>query len=168
MMNKTLQTQDPSLLALGDRLELLTEGDCSRAELQQLTVLLLQTLRNSLSHEWVTTYLNAIRCGAGEVLEKILAQAQFLRLPMDMPVTVLDLAMPTFRLGEVVQWIAFDGDEAALMDWGVIVGKFYGYAPQSLRWMWCYLILLDPDSLAAQWGMIDTAWENELELWGDR
>lgn len=167
MTNRILQTQDPDLKAIADRLNFLTEGDCSQTEAQQLTRLLLQTLRNSISHEWVTTYLNAIRCGAGEVLENILAQAQFLRLPIDMPATVMDMRIPTFRLGEVVQWIAFDGDEAALMDWGVVVGKFYGYAPQSLRWMWCYLVLLDPDSLAAQWGMIDTAWENELELWGD-
>lgn len=156
-----------NLAPLQERLLLLTGNDCSPEEQVTLTNLLLQTLCNSLSAEWVETYLNGIRCGAGDCLQRILEQGQCLRLPIDMPTWSLDTTRPVFRLGEVVQWIPFDETEKALTDWGIVVGKFYGYAPQSLKWMWCYLVLLDPDCLAAQWGMVDTAWENELEHWQD-
>ncbi len=44
------------------------------------------------------------------------------------------------------------------------MGRFYGYSAENGYWMWCYLVLLDLDSPSARWCVIDTAWEQDLEL----
>jgi hypothetical protein len=71
--------------------------------------------------------------------------------------------LPRFKLGTVLRWIPLEDEEIALNDWGIVIGRFYGYAPERGCWLWCYLILLDPDSPSARWCAVDTAWEDDLE-----
>lgn len=65
-----------------------------------------------------------------------------------------------FDYGDRLRWIPVDGET----DWGVVIGKFYSYAPHSGNWEWCYLLLLDKASKSATWCQVDTAWEEDLEL----
>ncbi|MBP0016056.1 MAG: hypothetical protein J7647_00695 [Cyanobacteria bacterium SBLK] len=61
----------------------------------------------------------------------------------------------------VVRWLPLD--DFVPPDFGIVLGRFYGYIPERSRWSWCYLVLLDPASPSARWCSIDTAWESDLE-----
>ncbi|HEY9819038.1 MAG TPA: hypothetical protein V6D20_24990 [Candidatus Obscuribacterales bacterium] len=77
----------------------------------------------------------------------------------DLPAAFLQVEMPRFHLGDRLRWIPY-GNET---DWGLVMGRFYGYAPHSRRWQWRYLIWLDPASPSAAWVRADIAWEDDLE-----
>lgn len=71
----------------------------------------------------------------------------------------LNLAQPPlFNYGDVLRWRGIDDS-----DWGIAIGRFYGYALHSKSWQWCYLLWLDSSSKSAAWCQIDTAWEEDLE-----
>jgi len=76
-------------------------------------------------------------------------------LPADFPLR----EKPKFSEGEILRWISADEDT----DWGTAIGRFYNYATHQGDWMWCYLILLNPNSKSAAWCQLDTAWEEDLE-----
>jgi hypothetical protein len=80
------------------------------------------------------------------------------RLPADFPDGT---AMPKFLYGDRLQWIPLsDKDET---DRGIVIGRFYAFASHRYQWGWKYLILLDPESLSAQFCVADTCWEEHLE-----
>ncbi|WP_245939659.1 hypothetical protein [Stenomitos frigidus] len=80
--------------------------------------------------------------------------------PVDLPAHFPEVEMPRFLYGDRLQWVAKQ-DEAA--DWGIVIGRFYGFAPHANGWQWCYLIWLDNDAPSARWAVADTAWEADLE-----
>ncbi|MDY7015666.1 MAG: hypothetical protein SVX43_19145, partial [Cyanobacteriota bacterium] len=102
-----------------------------------------------------------------EEVSRILAMGKALPLPVDSPAFFLEAQPSRYKFGEVLRWIPLEDEEIALIDWGIVIGRFYGYAPERCRWMWCYLLLLDPDSPSARWCVVDTAWENDLERFDD-
>ena len=67
--------------------------------------------------------------------------------------------MPRFHLGDRLRWIPYGN----ATDWGLVMGRFYSYAPHCRCWQWCYLIWLDPASPSAAWVRADIAWEDDLE-----
>ncbi|WP_013334743.1 hypothetical protein [Gloeothece verrucosa] len=156
---------DFGVVSLIEKLEELTKTQWQRPEIEQLARLLIQQLINTLSYDWIDSYLNVIEKGQGHIISHLLSGNQYLPIPWDTPSFVLDAAKPMYAVGTVVRWRTFD--EPELTDWGIVMGRFYGYAPENGRWMWCYLILLDIDAPSARWCVLDTAWEQDLERFED-
>ncbi|NEQ46962.1 MAG: hypothetical protein F6K00_26840 [Leptolyngbya sp. SIOISBB] len=67
--------------------------------------------------------------------------------------------MPRFLYGDRLCWKT----QNDTTDWGIVIGRFYSFAPHRCHWHWCYLIWLDPDSPSAAWVKADIAWEDDLE-----
>ncbi len=84
---------------------------------------------------------------------------QHLSSAPDLPAAFPQIEMPRFHLGDRLRWIPY-GNET---DWGLVMGRFYSYAPHCRCWQWCYLIWLDPASPSAAWVRADIAWEDDLE-----
>ncbi|MBD2230778.1 hypothetical protein H6G07_04195 [Phormidium tenue FACHB-1052] len=76
-----------------------------------------------------------------------------------MPAAFPKVEAPRFHYGDRLRWIPHGN----ATDWGLVIGRFYSYAPHSRRWQWCYLIWLDPASSSAAWVRADIAWEDDLE-----
>ena len=81
------------------------------------------------------------------------------RRSIDLPRNFPNVDKPRFCEGEKIRWIP-QGEKT---DCGVVLGRFYNYAPHRHRWMWCYLIWLDKNSPSPAWIITDTAWEDDLE-----
>jgi hypothetical protein len=81
------------------------------------------------------------------------------RRPISLPVDFPNIDSPRFRDGDKLRWIAEDNKT----DCGIVLGRFYNYAPHRRCWMWCYLIWLDKNSPSAAWIVADLAWEEDLE-----
>ena len=80
-------------------------------------------------------------------------------LPADFPKAV---SSPKYSIGCRCQWIP-----TPATDWGTVIGQIY--IPNSTegktadRWIWAYLLLLDPDSPSRQWLVTDWVDEENLE-----
>ncbi|WP_339380346.1 hypothetical protein [Coleofasciculus sp. FACHB-SPT9] len=80
------------------------------------------------------------------------------RLPPNFPDSA---QIPRFLYGDRLQWKPLsDTDET---DRGIVIGRFYTFAPHRYQWAWKYLILIDPESPGAQFCVADTCWEEHLE-----
>ncbi|WP_199329083.1 hypothetical protein [Coleofasciculus sp. FACHB-1120] len=80
------------------------------------------------------------------------------RLPPNFPDSA---QIPRFLYGDRLQWKPLsDTDET---DRGIVIGRFYTFAPHRYQWEWKYLILLAPESPSAQFCVADTCWEEHLE-----
>jgi hypothetical protein len=69
------------------------------------------------------------------------------------------LSTPQFQDGDRVRWIPLSEDDKP--DTGIIIGRFLAYAHHCKDWRWKYLIWLQTSCNSA---LMDTAWENDLEL----
>ena len=127
-------------------------------EAESLAALLIQTLTANLSSTPLAAYLDAMRCNSLD-LSQPLASLQLPSLSIGFPTTFPDVEMPRFLYGDRLCWIS-NGETT---DWGIAIGRFYGFAPHCCRWRWCYLIWLDPSSPSAAWVKSDIAWEDDLE-----
>jgi hypothetical protein len=78
---------------------------------------------------------------------------------IDVPANFSDVEMPQFLYGDRLRWKANN----PTTDWGIVIGRFYSFAPHCRCWRWCYLIWLDPNSLSSDWLRADIAWEDDLE-----
>lgn len=76
-----------------------------------------------------------------------------------LPSTFPSVEAPRFDYGDRLRWAPYGN----ATDWGLVIGRFYSYAPHSRRWRWCYLIWLGSDSPSAAWVRADIAWEDDLE-----
>ena len=77
----------------------------------------------------------------------------------DLPASFPQVEAPRFHYGDRLRWIPHVNST----DWGLVIGRFYSYAPHRRRWQWCYLIWLDPASPSAAWVRADIAWEDDLD-----
>jgi len=82
----------------------------------------------------------------------------YLQLPSELPANFPDVEIPQFLYGDRLCWIS-DGE---VTDWGIVIGRFYSFAPHCDHWRWCYLIWLDPDSPSSAWVKADIGWEDDL------
>jgi hypothetical protein len=78
---------------------------------------------------------------------------------IDVPANFPDVEMPQFLYGDRLRWKA----NHPTTDWGIVIGRFYSFAPHCRCWQWCYLIWLDPNSPSSDWLRADIAWEDDLE-----
>ncbi len=90
-----------------------------------------------------------------ELLIREVAQSS-LSLPANFPNVIL----PRYKEGQSLGWIS----DNQPTDWGIVIGRFYNYAPHLKQWSWCYLIWLDNKSPSADWIIADTAWEDDIKL----
>lgn len=83
-----------------------------------------------------------------------------LRLPaLDLPAHFPNVEIPRFLYGDRLCWIS----DGKVSDQGIVIGRFYSFAPHCDRWRWCYLLWFDSDSPSAAWVKADIAWEDDLE-----
>ncbi|MBD2014318.1 hypothetical protein H6F96_10075 [Microcoleus sp. FACHB-53] len=126
-------------------------------EVETLTTILIQHWSNSLNGKLLGGFLNAIRHGNSEILSDSMSQE--IQLPdSGLPNNFPDVEMPHYSEGKTVRW--FSAIENS--DWGIILGRFYAYAPHRCCWAWKYVVLLDKNSPSEEWCVADVAWENDL------
>ncbi|MGB6014736.1 MAG: hypothetical protein WBG32_08415 [Nodosilinea sp.] len=125
---------------------------------ETLAAILIQALSASLNGNIPAIYLESIRhCSLDTCIT--LAKLALSSAPTDLPATFPEVEVPHFLYGDRLCWTA--NDETT--DWGIVIGRFYGFAPHCCGWRWCYLIWLDANSPSAAWVCADIAWEEDLE-----
>jgi hypothetical protein len=128
-------------------------------ELETLAAILISQLTDSINGKLIANYLNAIRQGNQDILPSLRKQ-KFPPLSIDLPANFPDVAKtPRFLYGDKLRWRSSESDT----DWGIVIGRFYSFAPHRCCWTWCYLIWLSSYSASAAWTVADTAWEEDLE-----
>ncbi|MBD2357013.1 hypothetical protein H6G41_20680 [Tolypothrix sp. FACHB-123] len=138
---------------------------CEQQEQESLAALLISRLTLSIDAELIANYLSALALSLAEgialnrqdSLPRLINQKfspSSVDLPDDFPNTA---KTPRFLYGDKLRWIGSD------TDWGIAIGRFYGFAPHLCCWTWCYLIWLSKDSPSAAWISADIAWEEDLE-----
>lgn len=127
-------------------------------EAENLAAVLIQTLSSNLTGQLLANHLEALRHNRFEAfsnLSSLNLSPPAILLPSSFP----DVEIPQFLYGDRLRWIS----EGEATDWGIVIGRFYSFAPHSCCWAWCYLIWLDPDSPSSSWIMTDIAWEEDLK-----
>lgn len=130
----------------------------TQPELESLAAILIRDLTANLKGNAIAGYFNAIRHSNTDIPPN-LVHLPFPPSSIDLPANFPNVQTPRFLFGDKLRWIP-DSDET---DWGVAIGRFYGFAPHLCAWTWCYLIKLDPLSPSAAWTAADIAWEDDLE-----
>ncbi len=126
-------------------------------EVETLAALLIQHWSSNVNGKLLGGYLNAIRHGNSELLPTSMNQE--IQLPdSGLPSNFPNVEMPRYAEGKSVRW------KSALEtpDWGIVLGRFYAYAPHLCRWTWKYVVLLDSNSPSQEWIVADVAWQNDL------
>jgi hypothetical protein len=131
-------------------------------ELDSLAAILIAQLTASLNGKLVSSYLNAHRHGNADVFSRpiTLEFPQSASLPSDFPNSAPN---PRFEFGVIVVIVTPGGSE-----WGIVIGRFYSYAPHHCCWMWRYILWLDSASSSAAWVVAATAWEEDLQAKGEK
>ncbi len=131
-------------------------------ELDSLAAILIGQLTASLNGKLVSSYLNAHRHGNADVFSRpiTLEFPQSASLPSDFP---NNAPKPRFEFGVMVVIVTPGGSE-----WGIVIGRFYSYAPHRCCWMWRYILWLDSASSSAAWVVATTAWEEDLQAKGEK
>jgi hypothetical protein len=131
-------------------------------ELDSLVAILIQQLTNSLNGKLVSSYLNAHRHGNADVFSRpiTLEFPQSASLPSDFPNSA---PKPRFEFGVMVVIVSPGGSES-----GIVIGRFYSYAPHRCCWMWRYILWLDSASSSAAWVVAATVWEEDLQAKGEK
>ncbi len=127
-------------------------------ETEALAAILIQALAAHLDSSILATYINAIRylpLGTSTLVDKL----HLPRPSTDFPSDFLNVEPPRFLDGDRLRWKT---NEKAT-DWGIVIGRFYSFAPHCRCWRWCYLIWLDDDSPSSAWVRTDIAWGDDLE-----
>lgn len=123
-------------------------------EQETLAAVLISHLTQSIDAELMVNYLSAIAKNHQDLFLEFINQKLSVDLPDDFPDTA---KTPRFLYGDRLRWLDSD------TDWGIVIGRFYNFAPHLCCWSWCYLIWLSKDSLSAAWTSADIAWEEDLE-----
>ncbi len=132
-------------------------------ELDSLAAILIQQLTTSLNGKLISSYLNTIRHGNSDVFSSPIS-LEF-PLSVSLPSNFPDGALsPRFLYGDKVRLLPV-GSES---EWGVVIGRFYSYAPHRCCWMWRYILWLDSASSSAAWVVAATAWEEDLQAKGEK
>lgn len=126
-------------------------------EAEAIAVVLIQSLTAKLNSKLLATCLKNL-CLSSD-LSQTVASLQLAPLTTNLPASFPNVAMPRFLYGDRLCWNA----QSAATDWGIVIGRFYSFAPHTYGWQWCYLILLDATSPSATWTRADIAWEEDLQ-----
>ncbi|MEM9152381.1 MAG: hypothetical protein AAGB19_18255 [Cyanobacteria bacterium P01_F01_bin.3] len=127
-------------------------------EAETLAAVLIQALCNNLNGGFLATYLNTIRHPPLDTFTP-LTKLHLVPPVSELPTTFPEVEIPRFLCGDRLRWKT----QNDTTDWGIVIGRFYSFAPHRCHWHWCYLIWLDLDSPSAAWVKADIAWEDDLE-----
>lgn len=158
-----LELRDAVGTALGaERLTSLSKTNpLSQGELDSLTALLIRQLTNNLNRQQLSNLLKAFQLDSsisGLPSLSFHPSVSGVSLPENFPDSA---ETPKFLYGDRIQWKPLsDTDET---DRGIVIGRFYAFAPHRCQWAWKYLIFLTPESPSAQFCVADTCWEEHLE-----
>ncbi|MEH2253325.1 hypothetical protein [Nostoc sp.] len=135
---------------------------CQQQEQETLAVVLIAQLTQSIDAELIANYLSALALsdakGIAQNHQDLFPEFINQKLSVDLPDDFPDTAKtPRFLYGDRLRWLGSN------TDWGIVIGRFYNFAPHLCCWSWCYLIWLSKDSLSAAWTSADIAWEKDLE-----
>lgn len=101
---------------------------------ETLAAILIQALAANLNSNVLAIYLESIRhCSLDTCVN--LAKLAFLSPSTDLPATFPEVEVPHFLYGDRLCWTSSD----ETTDWGIVIGRFYGFAPHCCGWRWCYL-----------------------------
>jgi len=154
---------DFGVMALLEKLSAAAPEPLEQPEMRQLAGLLVRHLSRTLDPNWLAAYTGAVRKGKALEVTRALEVGERLPVAADSPAFFLEAKPARFEFGATVRWMALSDELPELCDFGVVVGRFFGYAPERSRWLWCYLLLLDSDSPNARWCTVETFWEEDLE-----
>jgi hypothetical protein len=137
-------------------------GLCSEAirlvvepeEREALAAMFVKRLTDSLDEKTVNDYLSVVRNCCDDVLPTPIEVSS----PCDLTPNFSDALTPSYVEGTRVRWVSVDENR----EWGVILGRFYAFAPHLCAWTWRYVVWIDSDSPSAEWITSDTAWEDDL------
>jgi hypothetical protein len=130
----------------------------TQPELESLAAILIQQSTANLNGKAFADYINAMRqCRAN--IPPALVHLAVPPPSLDLPANFPNVETPRYLYGDKLRWICEDDKT----DWGVVIGRFYSFAPHHCAWTWCYLIWLDKNSPSATRIVADIAWENDLE-----
>jgi hypothetical protein len=164
-----LKLRDAISTALGtERLTFLSKpiqnsrtNPLSQGELDSLTALLIHQLTNNLNRQQLSNLLQAFQLDSsvsGLPSLSFHTSVPGVSLPADFPDSA---ETPKFLYGDRLRWKPLsDTDET---DRGIVIGRFYAFAPHRCQWAWKYLIFLAPESPSAQFCVADNCWEEHLE-----
>ena len=130
----------------------------TQPELENLAAILIRHLTANLNGKAIAGYLNALRQGSANIPGS-LVHLVFPPPSHDLPTNFPKVGSPRYLYGDKLRWICEDDKT----DWGVVIGRFYSFAPHHCAWTWCYLIWLDKLSPSANRVVADIAWEDDLE-----
>lgn len=148
--------EDFAIAPLLARLKNDCDANLEKEDLESLAAILIQELTANLTSKLIAGYVNAWRRSNWDVsrLSQCIPQPS-----VDLPVSFPKVETPRFMDGDKLRWIPCGKDT----DWGVVIGRFYGFAPHHYCWTWCYILWLDKNSPSAAWTVADIAWEEDLE-----
>lgn len=143
---------DFAIAELVTRLQTYTEANSNTTwiatetqDTENLTVLLIQGLTANLNDQLIAYYLEVLGHSQSQPIGNLSLLQQF-PISVDLPASFPNVEMPQFSYGDRLRWIS-DKDDT---DRGVVIGRFYSFAPHRCCWQWCYLIWLDSDSLSSR------------------
>ena len=127
-------------------------------ERESLAAILIQQLIQTLNGKLIASYVNAIGQGNKDVFNRPI-NLEFPQ-PVELPSSFPDSALPPrFLYGDKLRLVSPSSERES----GVVIGRFYNYAPHRCRWIWCYILWLSPASFSAEWLVATSAWEEDLE-----
>jgi len=128
-----------------------------------LTAFCIQQLARNLDCGAIHSYLQFMRYSSSLVLSN-----NNLFTPPPLSTGLLEYfarsASPRFLMGDKLRWINSLDDSY----WGVVIGKFFCFAPHLRDFCWCYLLWFNEERPDAADLPADIAWEEDLELWQPR
>jgi len=128
-------------------------------EIENLATILISQLIQNIDIQLITNYIKAIRIGNQDILPGLI-HSKSIKLSTDLPNSFpYKTKIPRFLYGDRLRWRTSDSNT----DWGIVIGRFYNFAPHLCSWNWCYLIWLNKDSISAAWISADIAWEEDVE-----
>jgi hypothetical protein len=119
----------------------------TQPELESLAAILIRQLTANLKGKAICAsqqrfaiagYLNALRHGSTDIPPS-LVHLVFPPPSIDLPANFPNVQVPRYLYGDKLRWIS----EGNKTDWGIVIGRFYSFAPHHCAWTWCYLIWLD-------------------------
>ena len=128
------------------------------SDAEAIATMLIQSLIPNLTGDCLTTHLNAIRHHPYNSITP-LTKLHVSSPKTELPITFPDVASARFEYGDRLCWACHQPST----DWGIVIGRFYTFAPHHGHWHWAYLIWLDTDSPSFAWINADIAWEDDLE-----
>lgn len=127
-------------------------------DVHALAALLIQSLNSNINGKLLADHLELMQ-SHGFDMSNCLVSLQLPPPATVLPASFPNVESPLFMYGDRLRRIS----DQQIADWGIVIGRFYGFAPRCCRWKWCYLIWFDPDSPISAGARADIAWEDDLE-----